>query len=89
MDHAEENELLAATQRYYVERPIFSHPVLQERLHKKDKISDSIGDKLKQAFTYVVLTCFLYSVVQLGGEQGQMYKENWVTWRKKNKCHQS
>uniref|UniRef100_A0A8D2BUF7 Solute carrier family 26 member 5 n=1 Tax=Sus scrofa TaxID=9823 RepID=A0A8D2BUF7_PIG len=51
MDHAEENELLAATQRYYVERPIFSHPVLQERLHKKDKISDSIGDKLKQAFT--------------------------------------
>ncbi|KAB0400459.1 hypothetical protein E2I00_006452, partial [Balaenoptera physalus] len=51
MDHAEENEILAAAQRYYVERPIFSHPVLQERLHKKDKISDSIGDKLKQAFT--------------------------------------
>ncbi|XP_059026876.1 prestin isoform X2 [Mustela lutreola] len=51
MDHAEENEILAASQRYYVERPIFSHPVLQERLHKKDKISDSIGDKLKQAFT--------------------------------------
>ncbi|XP_008061009.1 prestin isoform X3 [Carlito syrichta] len=51
MDHAEENEILAATQRYYVERPIFSHPVLQERLHKKDKVSDSIGDKLKQAFT--------------------------------------
>nr|KAF6419398.1 solute carrier family 26 member 5 [Rousettus aegyptiacus] len=51
MDHAEENEILAATQRYYVERPIFSHPVLQERLHKKDKIPDSIGDKLKQAFT--------------------------------------
>nr|XP_015107750.1 prestin [Vicugna pacos] len=51
MDHAEENETLAATQRYYVERPIFSHPVLQDRLHKKDKISDSIGDKLKQAFT--------------------------------------
>lgn len=54
MDHAEENEILAASQRYYVERPIFSHLVLQERLHKKDKISDSIGDKLKQAFTYVV-----------------------------------
>ncbi|XP_032340058.1 prestin isoform X2 [Camelus ferus] len=51
MDHAEENETLAATQRYYVERPIFSHPVLQDRLRKKDKISDSIGDKLKQAFT--------------------------------------
>nr|XP_025729028.1 prestin isoform X2 [Callorhinus ursinus] len=51
MDHAEENEILAASQRYYVERPIFSHPVLHERLHKKDKISDSIGDKLKQAFT--------------------------------------
>ncbi|XP_022371108.1 prestin isoform X3 [Enhydra lutris kenyoni] len=51
MDHAEENEILAASQRYYVERPIFSHPILQERLHKKDKISDSIGDKLKQAFT--------------------------------------
>ncbi|XP_036719421.1 prestin isoform X2 [Balaenoptera musculus] len=51
MDHAEENEILAAAQRYYVERPIFSHPVLQEKLHKKDKISDSIGDKLKQAFT--------------------------------------
>ncbi|GAB5568465.1 prestin isoform X1 [Prionailurus iriomotensis] len=51
MDHAEENEILAANQRYYVERPIFSHLVLQERLHKKDKISDSIGDKLKQAFT--------------------------------------
>ncbi|XP_057587412.1 prestin isoform X2 [Hippopotamus amphibius kiboko] len=51
MDHAEEDEILAATPRYYVERPIFSHPVLQERLHKKDKISDSIGDKLKQAFT--------------------------------------
>ncbi|XP_064230794.1 prestin isoform X2 [Aotus nancymaae] len=51
MDHAEENEILAATQRYYVERPIFSHPVLQERLHQKDKIPDSIGDKLKQAFT--------------------------------------
>ncbi|XP_045420229.1 prestin isoform X2 [Lemur catta] len=51
MDHAEENEILAATQRYYVERPIFSHPVLQERLHTKDKVSDSIADKLKQAFT--------------------------------------
>uniref|UniRef100_H0WYW6 Solute carrier family 26 member 5 n=1 Tax=Otolemur garnettii TaxID=30611 RepID=H0WYW6_OTOGA len=51
MDHAEENEILAATQRYYVERPIFSHPVLQERLHTKDKVPDSIGDKLKQAFT--------------------------------------
>ncbi|XP_004390777.1 prestin isoform X2 [Trichechus manatus latirostris] len=51
MDHAEENEILAAAQKYCVERPIFSHPVLQERLHKKDKISDSIGDKLKQAFT--------------------------------------
>ncbi|XP_058153099.1 prestin isoform X2 [Dasypus novemcinctus] len=51
MDHAEENEILAATQKYYVERPIFSHPVLQERLHKKDKVSDSIGDKLKRAFT--------------------------------------
>ncbi|KAM6152312.1 prestin isoform 2-T2 [Erethizon dorsatum] len=51
MDHAEENEILAATQRYYVERPIFSHPVLQDRLHDKDKVSDSIGDKLKQAFT--------------------------------------
>ncbi|XP_068828436.1 prestin isoform X2 [Capricornis sumatraensis] len=51
MDHAEENEILGATHRYYVERPIFSHPVLQERLHKKDKVSDSIGDKLKQAFT--------------------------------------
>ncbi|XP_036102145.1 prestin isoform X2 [Molossus molossus] len=51
MDHAEENEILAATQRYYVERPIFSHLALQERLHKKDKIPDSIGDKLKQAFT--------------------------------------
>lgn len=54
MDHAEENEILAATQRYYVERPIFSHPVLQERLHEKDKVSDSIGDKLKRAFTCVV-----------------------------------
>ncbi|XP_004639302.1 prestin isoform X4 [Octodon degus] len=51
MDHAEENEILATTQRYYVERPIFSHPVLQERLHEKEKVSDSIGDKLKQAFT--------------------------------------
>ncbi|ELW72089.1 Prestin [Tupaia chinensis] len=51
MDHAEENEILAATQRYCVERPIFSNPVLQERLHKKDKVSESIGDKLKQAFT--------------------------------------
>ncbi|XP_073921023.1 prestin isoform X2 [Castor canadensis] len=51
MDHAEENEIPAATQRYYVERPIFSHPVLQERLHTKDKVLDSIGDKLKQAFT--------------------------------------
>ncbi|KAK7834906.1 hypothetical protein U0070_022877, partial [Myodes glareolus] len=51
MDHAEENEIPVATQRYYVERPIFSHPVLQERLHVKDKVSDSIGDKLKQAFT--------------------------------------
>ncbi|XP_052576507.1 prestin isoform X3 [Peromyscus californicus insignis] len=51
MDHAEENEIPPATQKYYVERPIFSHPVLQERLHVKDKISDSIGDKLKQAFT--------------------------------------
>ncbi|XP_077014819.1 prestin isoform X2 [Tamandua tetradactyla] len=51
MDHAEENEILAATQKYYVERPIFSHPVLQERLHNKDKVPDSIGDKLKQAFT--------------------------------------
>ncbi|XP_070121457.1 prestin isoform X1 [Equus caballus] len=50
MDHAEENEILAATQRYSVDRPIFSHPVLQERLHKKDKVPDSIGDKLKQAF---------------------------------------
>nr|XP_044625441.1 prestin isoform X2 [Equus asinus] len=50
MDHAEENEILAATRRYYVDRPIFSHPVLQERLHKKDKVPDSIGDKLKQAF---------------------------------------
>lgn len=53
MDHAEENEILAATRRYYVDRPIFSHPVLQERLHKKDKVPDSIGDKLKQAFMYV------------------------------------
>ncbi|XP_049639199.1 prestin isoform X2 [Suncus etruscus] len=51
MDHAEENEILAATQKYCVDRPIFSHPVLQERLHTKDKVSDSIGDKLKQAFT--------------------------------------
>ncbi|XP_048195809.1 prestin isoform X4 [Perognathus longimembris pacificus] len=51
MDHAEENEIPAATQRYHVERPIFSHPVLQERLHTKDKVSESIGDKLKQAFT--------------------------------------
>ncbi|XP_010375927.1 prestin isoform X2 [Rhinopithecus roxellana] len=51
MDHAEENEIPAATQRYYVERPIFSHPVLQERLHTKDKVPDSIADKLKQAFT--------------------------------------
>ncbi|XP_059112450.1 prestin isoform X3 [Peromyscus eremicus] len=51
MDHAEENEIPTATQKYYVERPIFSHPVLQERLHVKDKVSDSIGDKLKQAFT--------------------------------------
>lgn len=54
MDHAEENEILAAAQRYCVERPIFSQPVLQERLRKKDKVSDSIGNKLKQAFTYVV-----------------------------------
>ncbi|KAL6043500.1 hypothetical protein STEG23_013972, partial [Scotinomys teguina] len=51
MDHAEENEIPAAPEKYYVERPIFSHPVLQERLHVKDKVSDSIGDKLKQAFT--------------------------------------
>ncbi|XP_053781942.1 prestin isoform X2 [Desmodus rotundus] len=51
MDHTEENEILAATQRFYVDRPVFSHLVLQERLHKKDKIPDSIGDKLKQAFT--------------------------------------
>ncbi|XP_062054859.1 prestin isoform X2 [Lepus europaeus] len=51
MDHAEDSEALAAAQRYCVERPIFSHPVLQERLHKKDKVADSIGDKLKQAFT--------------------------------------
>ncbi|XP_057614517.1 prestin isoform X3 [Chionomys nivalis] len=51
MDHAEENEIPVAAQRYCVERPIFSHPVLQERLHVKDKVSDSIGDKLKQAFT--------------------------------------
>ncbi|EGV97013.1 Prestin [Cricetulus griseus] len=54
MDHAEENEIPAATQKYYVERPIFSHPVLQERLHVKDKVSDSIGDKLKQAFTLMI-----------------------------------
>lgn len=54
MDHAEENEILAATQKYCVDRPIFSHPVLQERLHTKEKVSDSIGDKLKQAFTYVM-----------------------------------
>ncbi|XP_066897798.1 prestin isoform X4 [Kogia breviceps] len=51
MDHVEETEILAAAQRYLVERPIFSHPVLQEKLHKKDKIPDSIGDKLKRAFT--------------------------------------
>ncbi|XP_075413775.1 prestin isoform X3 [Tenrec ecaudatus] len=51
MDHAEENDILAAAQKYCVDRPIFSHPVLQERLHTKDKVSDSIGDKLKQAFT--------------------------------------
>ncbi|XP_006882670.1 PREDICTED: prestin isoform X2 [Elephantulus edwardii] len=51
MDHAEETEIPVAAQKYYVERPIFSHPVLQERLHTKEKISDSIGDKLKQAFT--------------------------------------
>ncbi|XP_028644993.1 prestin isoform X2 [Grammomys surdaster] len=51
MDHAEENEIPAETQKYYVERPIFSHPVLQERLHVKDKVTESIGDKLKQAFT--------------------------------------
>ncbi|XP_054581987.1 prestin isoform X2 [Eptesicus fuscus] len=51
MDHAEETEILAATQKYYVDRPIFSHLALQERLHTKDKIPDSIGDKLKQAFT--------------------------------------
>ncbi|XP_032761211.1 prestin isoform X2 [Rattus rattus] len=51
MDHAEENEIPAETQKYLVERPIFSHPVLQERLHVKDKVTDSIGDKLKQAFT--------------------------------------
>ncbi|XP_045684262.1 prestin isoform X2 [Phyllostomus hastatus] len=51
MDHTEENEILAATQRFCVDRPVFSHLVLQERLHKKDKIPDSIGDKLKQAFT--------------------------------------
>ncbi|XP_021046456.1 prestin isoform X2 [Mus pahari] len=51
MDHAEENEIPAETQKYHVERPIFSHPVLQERLHVKDKVTESIGDKLKQAFT--------------------------------------
>ncbi|XP_031235758.1 prestin isoform X2 [Mastomys coucha] len=51
MDHAEENEIPAETHKYYVERPIFSHPVLQERLHVKDKVTESIGDKLKQAFT--------------------------------------
>ncbi|XP_023604161.1 prestin isoform X2 [Myotis yumanensis] len=51
MDHAEETELLAAAQKYYVDRPIFSHLALQEILHTKDKIPDSIGDKLKQAFT--------------------------------------
>lgn len=53
MDHAEETEILAAAQKYYVDRPIFSHLALQEILHTKDKIPDSIGDKLKQAFTYV------------------------------------
>lgn len=74
MDHAEENEILGATHRYYVERPIFSHPVLQERLHKKDKVSDSIGDKLKQAFTYVLSACFLYSVIQLREKQGHSTK---------------
>ncbi|XP_040827316.1 prestin isoform X1 [Ochotona curzoniae] len=51
MDHAEEQAPPAAPERYCVERPIFSHPVLQERLHTKDKVADSIGDKLKQAFT--------------------------------------
>lgn len=55
MDHAEEQAPLAAPERYCVERPIFSHPVLQERLHTKDKVADSIGDKLKQAFTYGAL----------------------------------
>ena len=83
MDHAEENEILGATKRYYVERPIFSHPVLQERLHKKDKVSDSIGDKLKQAFTYVLSACFLYSLIQLREKQGQMYKESlWCRGKK-------
>ncbi|XP_038597097.1 prestin isoform X1 [Tachyglossus aculeatus] len=51
MDHGPENEVLAATQRYCVERPIFSHQVLHGRLHKKDKVSEPIGDKIKQALS--------------------------------------
>uniref|UniRef100_A0A6I8PPR1 Solute carrier family 26 member 5 n=1 Tax=Ornithorhynchus anatinus TaxID=9258 RepID=A0A6I8PPR1_ORNAN len=51
MDHGPEHEVLAATQRYCVERPIFSHQVLHGRLHKKEKVSEPIGDKIKQALS--------------------------------------
>uniref|UniRef100_A0A4X2L142 Solute carrier family 26 member 5 n=1 Tax=Vombatus ursinus TaxID=29139 RepID=A0A4X2L142_VOMUR len=49
MDHTQENEILVATQMYCVERPIYSYPALHGKLHKKNKVSDPIGDKIKRA----------------------------------------
>uniref|UniRef100_A0A7N4P0W7 Solute carrier family 26 member 5 n=1 Tax=Sarcophilus harrisii TaxID=9305 RepID=A0A7N4P0W7_SARHA len=51
MDHTQENEILIATQTYCVERPIYSYPALHGKLHKKDKVSDPIGDKIKRALS--------------------------------------
>ncbi|XP_043823103.1 prestin [Dromiciops gliroides] len=51
MDHTQENEILVATQTYCVERPIYSYPALHGKLHKKDKVSDPIGDKIKRALS--------------------------------------
>ncbi|XP_044535659.1 prestin [Gracilinanus agilis] len=51
MDHTQETEILIATQTYCVERPIYSYPALHGKLHKKDKVSDPIGAKLKRAFS--------------------------------------
>nr|7V73_A Chain A, Prestin [Homo sapiens]7V74_A Chain A, prestin [Homo sapiens]7V75_A Chain A, prestin [Homo sapiens] len=50
MDHAEENEILAATQRYVVERPVYSQELLEEELEKKDRVPKTLGDKLKKSF---------------------------------------